>query len=36
MFAASTFFRRRRNFGVTSCWKKAVVYLEPDFHIDLF
>jgi len=28
--------RKGRNFGVTSCWKKAVVYLEPDFHIDLF
>ena len=28
--------RRGRNFGQTSSWKKAVVYLEPDFHIDLF
>jgi large subunit ribosomal protein L23 len=28
--------RRGRSFGVTSSWKKAVVYLEPDFHIDLF
>jgi large subunit ribosomal protein L23 len=28
--------RKGRNFGTTSSWKKAVVYLEPDFHIDLF
>jgi len=28
--------RRGRAFGQTSNWKKAVVYLEPDFHIDLF
>jgi len=28
--------RRGRNFGMTSSWKKAVVYLQPDFHIDLF
>lgn len=28
--------RRGRTFGVTSNWKKAVVYLEPDYHIDLF
>ena len=28
--------RRGRNFGFTSGWKKAVVYLEPDYHIDLF
>ena len=28
--------RRGRNFGVTSNWKKAVVFLEPDYHIDLF
>ncbi|MCK4292339.1 MAG: 50S ribosomal protein L23 [Planctomycetes bacterium] len=28
--------RRGRNFGMTSSWKKAVVYLKPDFHIDLF
>jgi len=28
--------RRGRNFGVTASWKKAVVYLEPDYHIDLF
>ncbi len=28
--------RRGRNSGTTSSWKKAVVYLEPDYHIDLF
>lgn len=28
--------RRGRTFGVTASWKKAVVYLEPDYHIDLF
>ena len=28
--------RRGRTIGVTSSWKKAVVYLEPDYHIDLF
>ena len=28
--------RRGRNFGFTAGWKKAVVYLEPDYHIDLF
>jgi len=28
--------RRGRNFGMTSSWKKAVIYLKPDFHIDLF
>jgi len=28
--------RKGRNMGMTSSWKKAVVYLEPDFHIDLF
>jgi len=28
--------RRGRNFGRTASWKKAVVYLEPDYHIDLF
>jgi large subunit ribosomal protein L23 len=28
--------RRGRSFGVTSSWKKAVVYLEPEYHIDLF
>jgi large subunit ribosomal protein L23 len=28
--------RRGRTIGMTSNWKKAVVYLEPDYHIDLF
>ena len=28
--------RRGRSFGVTSSWKKAIVFLDPDFHIDLF
>ena len=28
--------RKGRNFGLTAAWKKAVVYLEPDYHIDLF
>ena len=28
--------RRGRSFGMTPSWKKAVVLLEPDFHIDLF
>jgi large subunit ribosomal protein L23 len=28
--------RRGRNVGVTSSWKKAIVYLLPDHHIDLF
>jgi large subunit ribosomal protein L23 len=28
--------RKGRATGVTSRWKKAVVYLEPEFHIDLF
>jgi len=28
--------RRGRNFGQTASWKKAVVSLEPDYHIDLF
>jgi large subunit ribosomal protein L23 len=28
--------RRGRNFGTTSGWKKAVVYLDPEYHIDLF
>ncbi len=28
--------RRGRTFGSTPSWKKAVVFLEPDFHIDLF
>ena len=28
--------RRGRTAGVTASWKKAVVFLEPDYHIDLF
>ncbi len=28
--------KRGRNYGLTSSWKKAVVYLKPDYHIDLF
>jgi len=28
--------RRGRVVGTTSAWKKAVVYLEADHHIDLF
>ena len=28
--------RKGRTYGQTSSWKKAVVFLEPDFHIDLF
>ena len=28
--------RRGRSFGVTPSWKKAVVFLEPEYHIDLF
>ncbi|MFH1718989.1 MAG: 50S ribosomal protein L23 [Planctomycetota bacterium] len=28
--------RRGRTTGVTPSWKKAVVFLDPDFHIDLF
>jgi len=28
--------RKGRDFGKTAAWKKAVVYLEPDYHIDLF
>lgn len=28
--------RRGRSLGVTAGWKKAVVFLEPDYHIDLF
>ena len=28
--------RKGRILGVTPDWKKAVVYLEKDFHIDLF
>ena len=28
--------RRGRSIGYTTSWKKAVVVLHPDFHIDLF
>jgi large subunit ribosomal protein L23 len=28
--------RRGRAIGSTPSWKKAVVFLEPDYHIDLF
>jgi large subunit ribosomal protein L23 len=28
--------RRGRTIGMTSGWKKAIVYLQPDHHIDLF
>jgi len=28
--------RKGRTFGMTANWKKAVVYLKPDYHIDLF
>ena len=28
--------RRGRTVGKTASWKKAVVFLEPDYHIDLF
>jgi large subunit ribosomal protein L23 len=28
--------RRGRNFGTTKSWKKAVVVLHSDYHIDLF
>jgi len=28
--------RRGRTFGRTPSWKKAVVYLAPEYHIDLF
>ena len=28
--------RRGRTTGTTPSWKKALVFLEPDFHIDLF
>ena len=30
------FRRRGKNSGMTSSWKKAIVYLESDYHIDLF
>ena len=28
--------RHRTSFGTTRSWKKAVVVLHPDYHIDLF
>ena len=28
--------RRGRSFGTTPSWKKAVVVLDPEYHIDLF
>lgn len=28
--------RRGRHVGVSPSWKKAVVYLKDDYHIDLF
>ena len=28
--------RHGRTMGMTASWKKAVVYLKPDYHIDLF
>ena len=28
--------RRGRSVGRTQSWKKAVVYLKPEYHIDLF
>jgi large subunit ribosomal protein L23 len=28
--------RRGRNYGMTATWKKAVVVLAPEYHIDLF
>ncbi len=28
--------RRGRSMGTTASWKKAVVVLKPDYHIDLF
>ena len=33
---AGKYRRKGRNFGMTPSWKKAVVYLKPEFHIDLF
>lgn len=28
--------RRGTTYGATPSWKKAVVFLEPEYHIDLF
>jgi large subunit ribosomal protein L23 len=33
---AGKYRRKGRTYGQTSSWKKAVVYLEADNHIDLF
>ena len=30
------FRRKGRTYGLTPSWKKAIVFLKPDFHIDLF
>jgi len=30
------FRRKGRSIGQASAWKKAVVYLKPEYHIDLF
>ena len=30
------YVRKGRNFGLTAAWKKAVVFLESEYHIDLF
>ena len=30
------FRRKGKNMGYTPNWKKAIVYLESDYHIDLF
>ncbi len=28
--------RKGASYGMTASWKKAVVFLKPDYHIDLF
>ena len=28
--------RKGRHYGMTPSWKKAIVFLDPEFHIDLF
>ena len=33
---AGKYRRKGRTIGQTPSWKKAVVFLKPDFHIDLF
>jgi len=30
------YHRKGKTGGYTPSWKKAVIYLEPDYHIDLF